>query len=74
MEKILIQHFLFVSEVAQSSPTLPDPMDCSLPVSSIYGIFRARIVEWVAISFFRRSSQPRNGTWISRIVGRRFIV
>ena len=74
MEKILIQHFLFVSEVTQSCPTLCDPMDCSLPGSSVHGIFQARIVEWVAISFSRRSSQPRDGTWVSRIVGRRFTV
>ena len=74
MEKILIQHFLFVCEVTQSCPTLCDPMDCSLPGSSIHGIFQARIVEWVAISFSRRSSQPRDGTWVSRIVGRRFTV
>ena len=39
------------SEVAQSYPTLCDPMDCSLPGSSIHGIFQARILEWVAISF-----------------------
>ena len=39
------------SEVAQSCPTLSDPMDCSLPGSSIYGIFQARVLEWVAIAF-----------------------
>ena len=39
------------SEVAQSSPTLSDSMDCSLPGSSIHGIFQARVLEWVAISF-----------------------
>ena len=39
------------SEVAQSCPTLSDPMDCSLPGSSIHGIFQARILEWVVISF-----------------------
>ena len=37
------------SEVAQSCPTLRDPMDCSLPGSSVHGIFQARILEWVAI-------------------------
>ena len=45
------------SEVAQSYPTLCDPTDCSLPCSSVHGIFQARILEWVAISFSRRSSQ-----------------
>ena len=39
------------SEVAQSCPTLCDPMDCSLPGSSIYGIFQARVLEWGAIAF-----------------------
>ena len=37
------------SEVVQSCPTLRDPMDCSLPGSSVHGIFQARILEWVAI-------------------------
>ena len=49
-----------LSEVAQSCPTLCDHMDCSLPGSSIHGIFQPRILEWVAISFSRRSSQPRD--------------
>ena len=39
------------SEVTQSCPTLSDPMDCSLPGSSIHGIFRARVLEWGAIAF-----------------------
>ena len=39
------------SEIAQSSPTLSDPMDYSLPGSSIHGIFQARVLEWVAIAF-----------------------
>ena len=39
------------SEVAQSCPTLPDPMDCSPPGSSIHGIFQSRVLEWVAIAF-----------------------
>ena len=41
------------SEVAQSCPTLCGPMDCSPPGSSIHGIFQARVLEWVAISFSR---------------------
>ena len=41
------------SEVAQSCPTLCDPMDRNLPGSSVYGIFQARVLEWVAISFSR---------------------
>ena len=39
------------SEVAQLSPTLSDPMDCSPPGSSVHGIFQARVLEWVAIAF-----------------------
>ena len=39
------------SEVAQSCPTLSDPMDCSLPGSSIHGVFQARVLEWGAIAF-----------------------
>ena len=39
------------SEVAQWCPTLSDPMDCSLPGSSVHGIFQARVLEWGAIAF-----------------------
>ena len=39
------------SEAAQSCPTLSDPMNCSLPGSSVHGIFQARVLEWVAITF-----------------------
>ena len=46
------------SEVAQSCLTLCDPMDCSLPDSSVHGIFQARVLEWIAISFSRGSSRP----------------
>ena len=56
--------------VAKSCQTLCDPLDCSLPGSSVHGILQARILEWVAISFSRGSSGPRDGTWISCIVGR----
>ena len=47
------------SEVAQSCLTICDPMDYSLPGSSVHGVFQARILEWIAISFSRGSSQPR---------------
>ena len=63
------------SEVAQLCPTLCDPMDCSLPgCSSVHGIFQAIVLEWNAISFSRGSSQPRDRTWVSHIVGRCFAV
>ena len=55
------------SEVAQSCPTLCDPMDCSLPGSSVHGILQARILEWIAISFSRGSSWPRDQTLVSCI-------
>ena len=45
------------SEVAQSCPTLSDPMDCSLPGSSIHGIFQARVLEWGAIAFSNLSPE-----------------
>ena len=62
------------SEVAQSCPTLCDLMDCSLPGSSIYGILQAIVLEWVAISFSRGSSRPKDQTPVSCIVDRRFAV
>ena len=46
-----VKSLILWSEVAQSCLTLCDPMDCSLPGSSIHGIFQARILEWVAVSF-----------------------
>ena len=48
------------SEVAHSCPTFCDPMDCSLPGSSVHGIFQARILERVVIFFSRGSSRPRD--------------
>ena len=46
------------SEVAQSCPTLSNPMDCSLPGSSVHGIFQARVLEWAAIAFSKTSIGP----------------
>ena len=60
------------SEVAQSSPTLCDPVECSPPGSSAHGILQARILEWGAISFSRGSSRPRDWTQVSRTGGRHF--
>ena len=61
------------SEVDQSCPTLCSPMDCSLPGSSVHGIFQAIVLEWIAISFSRGSSQPRSQTPVSRIVDRHLL-
>ena len=69
--KILLSEVKW-SEVAQSCPTLCNPMDCSLPVFSVHGIFQPRILEWVAISFSRESPRPRDRTQVSCIVGRCF--
>ena len=60
------------SEVAQSCPTLCDPMDCSLPGFSVHGILQARVLEWGAIAFSRGSSRPRDRNWVSCIGGRHF--
>ena len=49
------------SEVAQSCPTLSDPMDCSLPGSSVHGIFQARVLEWGAIAFSEVTVQGLTG-------------
>ena len=58
----------------QSCPSLWDPMDCSLPGSSVHWILRARILEWVAIPFSQGSSQLRDWTQVSHIVGRIFTI
>ena len=56
----------------QSCPTLCDPLDCSLPGSSVHGIFQARILEWLAISFSRGSSWPKDRSHVPCIAGRFF--
>ena len=53
--------------VTQSYLTLCDPMDCSLPGSSVHGILKARILEWVAISSSSGSSQIRDQTHVSQV-------
>ena len=58
--------------VAQLCLTLCDSMDYNLPGSSVHGIFQTRILEWVAISFSRVSSWPRDWIQVSRIAGRLF--
>ena len=66
---------LVVSEVNSLSRVwLCNPVDCSLPGSSVHEIFQARVLEWVAISFSRGSSWPREWTQVSRIAGRRLTV
>ena len=61
--------------VAQLCPTLCDPMNCSLPDSSVHGISQARMLEWVAIPFSRGgSSQPRERTQVSCTAGGLFTI
>ena len=64
-----LKHWRKERKIALICVQLLRPMDCSLPGSSAHGIFQARILEWVAISFSRGSSWPRNQTQVSRIAG-----
>ena len=71
---IQVQRNKSESQVARSCSTLCEPMDCSLPGSSVHGIFQAIVLEWIAISFSRGCSWPRDQTQVSRIVDRCFTV
>ena len=66
-EVIIAKSFHVWAKSPQTCPTLCDPMDYSLPGSSVQGILQARILEWVAISSSRGSSQPRDQTYISYV-------
>ena len=72
--RILRRMWLNESEVPQSCSTLCDPMDWSLPGSSVNGIFQSRVLEWVAMPSSRGSSQPRDQTQVSHIAGRCFTI
>ena len=75
LTKIYQLKFVYISEFTHSVTalclTLCNPMDCSPPDSSVYGVFQARILEWVAISFSRGSSQPSDQTrvYVSSLAG-----
>ena len=71
MHLSLLQELLFVL-VAILCPTLCDPIDYSLPSSSVHGILQARILEWVAISFSKGYSQPRDRTHVY-CIGKRIL-
>ena len=60
------------AKLLHSCPTFYHPMDCSPPGSSVHGIFQGRILEWVAMPFSRKSSLPRDWTWVFCIAGRFF--
>ena len=64
--------YMLLLKYTQSCPILYDPMDYSPPGSSVHGILQAGIPEWVAIPFSRGSSQFKDQTWVSGIVGRFF--
>ena len=76
LRRMMIGHLVTKSCLTLCDPmdflTLCDPMDFSPPGSSVLGIFQMRILEWIAISFSRGSSQPRDQTWIPCIAGRFF--
>ena len=74
LENELMIAYVKWSEVAQSCPTLRDPMDCNLPDFSVHGIFPARVLEWVSVSFSRGSSWPWDWTWVICIAGRLFTI
>ena len=62
------------SAVIQSSPTICNPLDSSLPGSSVHGILQAGILEWGAIPFFRGSSRSRDWTQVFSTAGKFFII
>ena len=64
IEPINVSRSFHVHAHTQSCPTLWNPLDCSLPGSSVHGIFQARILEWIAISSSRGSSGPRDRTCV----------
>ena len=74
MREIATSRLAFALHIARmlSCVSLCDPVDCSLPCSSVHGIFQATIVEWVAISFSRGSSQHRDRTHVS-CIGRQIL-
>ena len=65
---------MYMCLVTQSCPTLCGPKDYRLPGLSIHQIFQARILEWVDMPSSGGASQPRDRTWVSRIVGRFFTI
>ena len=74
--KLSLYHHLYkclhFCSVAWLCPTLCDPMNYRLTVSSVHAVLQVRILKWVAISSSRGSSLPRNQTWVSYIAGRFF--
>ena len=71
-KSVLFDSWVYATKHIQSMGSLCDPMDCSLPGSSVHGILQAIVLEWIAISFSRGSSQPRDQTRVFCIAGRFF--
>ena len=81
MEQVVLRNIMLAGTkhmrmclVAQSCQSLCDPRDCSPLGSSVHGILQARILEWVAILFSRRSSQPMDQTQVFCFAGRFFTI
>ena len=74
-KRYVLKNHCSLSEVAQSCPTLCDPMDCRPPGSCVHEVFQAEILEWVVISYSRVTSRPRDWTPIScgSCIGRRIL-
>ena len=66
---VMYMHVPLLLFSCKSCPTLYGPMVCSPPGSPVYGILKARMLEWVAISFSRGSFRPRDGTHVSFMAG-----
>ena len=64
----------FVVQVLNHVPLFCNPVDCSLSGFSVHGILQVRLMEWLAISFSRGASQPRDGTWAFFIKGSFFTI
>ena len=62
------------SEVSQPCPTLSDTMDCSLPGSSVHGIFQARVLEWGAIAFSENNSYCISNIYFTREVVKYYVI
>ena len=77
MAEILAPQYNFMCVlvlVAQLCPTLRNPVDYSLPGSSVHGILQARKLKWIAIPFSKGSSLLRDGTWVSYIASGFFAI
>ena len=69
IQRFLLEYSGSACMYAQSCQTVCNPMGCSPPGSSVHGIFQARILEWITISYSRGSSQPRDQTMSPTFVG-----